>query len=201
MKGASIGAPTSCLLMATTALVASAKLVRCASRLRHHLCRPVRPWVLLSSHHPMRLHHHHHCRAQAAIQKIAALRCAYFGAKTIHWPTAIDASAKAVHSAAPHLRPRSRRLCRLLRHHVRCSRDMEPCTRTEPTILNRGNPAQTGRRLGQDERSPSNKPYLQRVTEWTEFFYLNKETPVCTPSGRYTNVARMSAPRKLPLLR
>ena len=31
---------------------------------------------------------------------------------------------------------------------------MEPCTRTEPTILNRGNPAQTGRRLGQDERSP-----------------------------------------------
>ena len=50
---------------------------------------------------------------------------------------------------------------------VRCSRDMEPWTRTEPTILNRGNPAQTGRRLGQGERSPSNKPYLQRVTEWT----------------------------------
>ena len=33
--------------------------------------------------------------------------------------------------------------------------------------MNRGNPAQTGRRLGQGERSPSNKPYLQRVTEWT----------------------------------
>ena len=45
--------------------------------------------------------------------------------------------------------------------------DMEPCTRTEPTTLSKGNPAQTGRHLGQGERSPSNKPYLQRVTEWT----------------------------------
>ena len=44
---------------------------------------------------------------------------------------------------------------------------MEPCTRTEPTTLSRGNPAQTGRHLVQGERSPSNKPYLQRVTEWT----------------------------------
>ena len=51
---------------------------------------------------------------------------------------------------------------------------MEPWTRTEPTILNRGNPAQTGRRLGQGERSPSNKPYLQRVTEWTL-----KRLPTC----------------------
>ena len=48
-----------------------------------------------------------------------------------------------------------------------CDGDMEPCTRTEPTTLSRGNPAQTGRHLGQGERSPSNKPYLQRVTEWT----------------------------------
>ena len=59
-------------------------------------------------------------------------------------------------------------LCKRVYVNRVCMRwDMEPCTRTEPTILNRGNPAQTGRRLGQDERSPSNKPYLQRVTEWT----------------------------------
>ena len=46
-------------------------------------------------------------------------------------------------------------------------------TRTEPTALSRGNPAikpcaeEREQRLGQGERLPSNKPYLQRVTEWT----------------------------------
>ena len=47
------------------------------------------------------------------------------------------------------------------------NRGLEPCTRMEPTTLSRGNPAQTGRHLVLGERSPSNKPYLQRVTEWT----------------------------------
>ena len=59
-------------------------------------------------------------------------------------------------------------LCKRVYVNRVCMRwDMEPCTRTEPTTLSRGNPAQTGRHLGQGERSPSNKPYLQRVTEWT----------------------------------
>ena len=46
--------------------------------------------------------------------------------------------------------------------------DTEPWTKIRPTTLGRGNPAQrTGQYLGQGKRSPSNKPYLQRVTEWT----------------------------------
>ena len=49
-----------------------------------------------------------------------------------------------------------------------CDGDTEPWTKIRPTTLGRGNPAQrTGQYLGQGKRSPSNKPYLQRVTEWT----------------------------------
>ena len=52
-----------------------------------------------------------------------------------------------------------------------CDGDTEPWTKIRPTTLGRGNPAQrTGQYLGQGKRSPSNKPYLQRVTEWTIWY-------------------------------
>ena len=63
-----------------------------------------------------------------------------------------------------------------------CDGTREPCTRTEPTTLSRGNPAQTGRHLVQGERSPSNKPYLQRVTEWTLFFLHGGTRPPTAPA-------------------
>ena len=47
---------------------------------------------------------------------------------------------------------------------VRCSRALHEDGAHDPE---QGQPCADGATLGQGERSPSNKPYLQRVTEWT----------------------------------